>query len=194
MEELGAEFWPPCPPSSTPPDPWEEGRAAWELGVRGKSGRRLLALGLERRRAGLWGFLNPPLCVKPVWGWWCWLGGTLGATRLGRGTGRQHDDPSSARAGPDFRLGPGRTLGIRSVNATTRNDLWEHVAERFPRRTWADGVTSHLRRWRQTGARGLLNPPRCITPQTPEHVPPGLSGFRNRNCDSASPLRWYVVR
>ena len=52
VEELGAEFWPSCPPSSTPPDLWEEGRAAWELGVRGKSGRRLLALALERWRAG----------------------------------------------------------------------------------------------------------------------------------------------
>lgn len=68
MEELGAEFWPSCRPSSTPPNPWEEGRAVWELGVQGKSGRRLLALGLERRRAGVRGFLNPPHFVPSLSG------------------------------------------------------------------------------------------------------------------------------
>ena len=117
------------------------------LGAGGAGKVRKKAAGPGAGKAVSWGLgfpeLPPTLCQaclgRVVLAGRCQSapGRDPGATRLERGPSRQHDDPSSPRARPDFRLEPGGTLGIRSVNATTRNDLWEHVAEHFPRRMWA---------------------------------------------------------
>lgn len=120
------------------------GEGSLGAGGAGKVRKKAAGPGAGKVASWVWGFLNPPTLCQACLGQVVLAGRCQsvpgrdpGATRLERGPSRQHDDPSSARAGPDFRLEPRGTLGIRSVNATTWNDLWEHVAEHFPRRTWA---------------------------------------------------------
>lgn len=88
----------------------------------------------------VWGFLNCLLCAKPVWRGWSWLGGAWEGPWGQRGWGGEPAvsmmTPAVPEQGQTSGWGPGGH-GIRSVNAATWNDLWEHEADRFPRRTWA---------------------------------------------------------
>lgn len=102
VEGLGAEFWPSCPSQSAPPDPWEEGRAAWELGVQGKSGSRLPALGWKGGERDP-GFPELPTLCQACLGqvalagrYQSVPGRDPGGNEDGEGTSGQHDDPSSA--------------------------------------------------------------------------------------------------
>ena len=113
-------------------------------GCAGKVRKQAAGPGAGKVVSWIRGFLNsPPLCqaclgqVALAGRCQSVPGRDPGGNEDGEGTSGQHDDPSSARAGPDFRLGSGGTLGTRSMNAATWNDLREHMAERFPRRLWA---------------------------------------------------------
>lgn len=131
--------------------------------------------------SGVWGFLNSPLCAKPVWGGWSWLGGAWEGLRGQQGWGGEPAvsmmTPAVPEQGQTSGWGPGGHWGL---------EAWMLPHGMTCRSTWLNislgghgpgGVTSHLHCWRQTGARGLLKPRLCVPRQTPEHRHSGLSGF-----------------
>lgn len=113
------------------------------MGAGGAGKVRKQAAGPGAGKAARWGLGFPelPTLCQACLGWVALagrcLGGTPGATRLGRVPAVSMMTPAVPEQGQTSGWGPGGTLGTRSVNATTWNDLREHVAERFLRRTWA---------------------------------------------------------